>query len=81
MLNLSTIHPQDVVQAALNHNAVAIIVVPNHPSRVVSKANTRVTFEAGARTLYVRLLNHIIVGKGETIASFVEAWFIVVNTK
>lgn len=75
-VNLSTIHAREVVHAALNHNAVAVIAVHNHPSGVVtpSEADIRVTqcLKQALTPVEVQLLDHIIVGKGGAIASFAE---------
>jgi DNA repair protein RadC len=75
-VNLSTVHPREIIKAALDEHAVAVIAVHNHPSGVVtpSPADIRVTqrLKQALSFVDIRLLDHIIVGKGGVITSFME---------
>lgn len=75
-VNLSTVHAREVVKAALDWNAVGLIAVHNHPSGIVypSEADICVTqhLQKALEPVDIRLLDHVIVGKGGGIASFVE---------
>jgi DNA repair protein RadC len=71
----ATVHPREVVRAALKHNAAALIFAHNHPSGVAepSDADRRLTRRlADALALVdIRVLDHFVVGDGE-VESFAE---------
>ena len=71
----ASVHPREVVKAALAHNAAAIILAHNHPSGVAepSQADIRITSRLGEALALVdvRVLDHIVVGGGEVV-SFAE---------
>ena len=71
----ATVHPREVVRAALKHNAAALIFAHNHPSGVAepSDADRRLTRRlADALALVdIRVLDHFVVGDGE-VSSFAE---------
>lgn len=71
----ATVHPREVVRAALKHNAAALIFSHNHPSGVAepSDADRRLTRRlADALALVdIRVLDHFVVGDGE-VSSFAE---------
>ena len=71
----ASVHPREVVRRALVHNAAAVILAHNHPSGVAepSCADRAVTerLEQALATVDVRVLDHLVVGDGETV-SFVE---------
>ena len=64
----ASVHPREVVQLALQYNAVAIIVAHNHPSGVAepSHADIAITarLEAALGLVDIALLDHFIVGRG-----------------
>lgn len=74
-LDGASVHPREVVVAALQHNSAAVIFAHNHPSGVAepSEADRRLTQRLkGALALVdVRVLDHIVVGATE-ITSFAE---------
>lgn len=62
------IYPRRVIESALRHHAASLILVHNHPSGDPSpspedKRLTRSIAEA-ARTVDIRVIDHIIVGRG-----------------
>jgi DNA repair protein RadC len=65
-LDGASVHPREVVRAALSDGAAAVIVVHNHPSGVAepSRADVRITarLKAGLELVDVRLLDHLVVG-------------------
>lgn len=69
------VHPREVVRRALHHNAAAVIFAHNHPSGVSepSQADRRITarLREALALVEVRVLDHIVVGQGET-TSFAE---------
>jgi len=71
----ATVHPREVVRAALKHNAAALIFAHNHPSGVAepSDSDRRLTRRlADALALVdIRVLDHFVVGDGE-VSSFAE---------
>lgn len=74
-LNGTAVHQREVARRALKHNAAAIIVAHNHLSGVPdpSRADEVMTkrLKEALSLVEVRLLDHIIVGAGES-ASFSE---------
>jgi DNA repair protein RadC len=74
----ASVHPREVVRRALSHNAAAVIITHNHPSGVAEpsrsdRALTRRLQEATA-LVDVRLLDHVVVGEGETVSFAERGW-------
>lgn len=71
----ANVYPREVVKQALAHNAAAVIFAHNHPSGVAepSQADFAITerLKAALNTVDIRVLDHIVVGDGETV-SFAE---------
>lgn len=71
----ATVHPREVVKAALGHNAAAVILAHNHPSGVAepSQADIHLTrrLREALGLVDIRVLDHVIVGDGEAV-SFAE---------
>ncbi|HEX7965583.1 MAG TPA: DNA repair protein RadC [Gammaproteobacteria bacterium] len=71
----TSVHPREVVRAALKHNAAALIFAHNHPSGVAepSDADRRLTrrLQDALALVDIRVLDHFVVGDGE-VASFAE---------
>jgi DNA repair protein RadC len=65
-ISSSTVHPREVVKAALRENAAAVILAHNHPSGHVSPSpdDLRLTdqLKAVLSQIDVRVLDHLIVG-------------------
>lgn len=74
----ASVHPREVVRRALRHNAAAMIVTHNHPSGVAepSRADRALTrrLQDAASLIDVRLLDHIVVGDGETVSFAERGW-------
>lgn len=73
-INHTPVYPREIVQRALELGATAIILVHNHPSGDPSPskediAMTRAVANA-CQALSITVFDHIIVGRGGTIASF-----------
>ena len=65
-VNTSVIHPREVIEGALKHNAVSLIFVHNHPSgnpkpSQSDKDVTRDLVYAGS-IMQIKVLDHIIIG-------------------
>ena len=74
----ASVHPREVIKRCLEHNAAALIVAHNHPSGVAEPSHadrivTRRLAEAGA-LVELRLLDHIVVGDGETVSFAERGW-------
>lgn len=71
----ATVHPREVVKAALKHNAKFAILVHNHPSGKPdpSSADIQLTkvLAKALKLVDVHVLDHFIVGKGN-VFSFLE---------
>ncbi len=72
----AAVHPREVVKAALDRFATAVILVHNHPSGRVepSPEDRRLTdkIKAACETVSIKVLDHIIVGDNQHF-SFREA--------
>ena len=68
-LNSSLIHPREVFKEAIRENVNAIILVHNHPSGDCnpSGADEDITnrFNESGKLLKIKLIDHIIIGKGK----------------
>ena len=68
-LDGASVHPREVVRAALQHNAAAVILAHNHPSGVAepSAADRNITHQLrdALQLIGVRVLDHLVVGTGE----------------
>lgn len=71
----ASVHPREVVKAALKHNAAAVIFSHNHPSGVAeaSQADELITIRLRDALAFVdiRVLDHVIVAGTRTL-SFAE---------
>ena len=74
-LNQAAVYPREVVKAALEKQAAALILAHNHPSGIStpSSADKRLTLrlKEALGLLDIRLLDHLIIGDGE-YTSFAE---------
>ena len=74
-LNGTSVYPREVLKRALALNAAAVVLVHNHPSGVAepSRADELLTqrLKEALGQVEVRLLDHLVVGDGETV-SFAE---------
>jgi len=68
-LDGASVHPREVVRAALEHNAAACILAHNHPSGVSepSAADRNITRQLrdALQLIGVRVLDHLVIGSGE----------------
>lgn len=71
-LNGTAVYPREVVKRALALNAAAVILVHNHPSGMAepSRADEVLTqrLKEALSLVEVRILDHIVVGDGETVS-------------
>ncbi len=74
----ATVHPREVVKAALRHNAAAVILAHNHPSGVPepSTADRRITerLVEALKLVDVRVLDHLVVGGCEAVSLAERGW-------
>lgn len=68
-LDGASVHPREVVRAALEANAAAVILAHNHPSGVAepSAADRSITHQLrdALQLIGVRVLDHLVIGSGE----------------
>lgn len=68
-INFTAVHPRVVVQRALALNAAALIFAHQHPSGLASPSSGDIThttlLKNALATVDVRVLDHLIIGKGE----------------
>lgn len=74
-VNQTSVYPREVVKSCLQHNASAIVIAHNHPSGYTEPSSADLqltqTLKTCVNLVDVRILDHIIVGLGETY-SFAE---------
>ena len=74
-LTQTSVYPREVVKAALQHNAAAVILAHNHPSGVVEPSRAdeylTATLKQALALVDVRVLDHIIVSPASE-TSFAE---------
>ena len=74
----ASVHPREVVRRALVHNAAAVILAHNHPSGVAepSRLDRAITdrLVGALSTVGVRVLDHLVVGDGETVSFAERGW-------
>lgn len=71
-INQTTVHPREVVKAALKYNCAALVVVHNHPSGKAepSLADGQITqtLVQALKLVDIELLDHFVVGADHTIS-------------
>lgn len=76
-LREAPIYPREIAKRAFHHNAGALILAHNHPSGdpSPSKADVDITHSLAKalKPLDIRLLDHIVIGKGLSYTSLAEA--------
>lgn len=74
-INHTQVHPREIVKAALQHNAAAVVVAHNHPSGYAepSQDDRSITGRISKvlALVDIRLLDHMVIG-GMEIVSFAE---------
>ncbi|WP_455219158.1 RadC family protein [Kaarinaea lacus] len=77
-INMASVHPREIVQGALKHNASAVILAHNHPSGVAepSQADRDLTLQLqkALSLVEVRILDHVVVGDGATVSFAERGW-------
>ena len=71
-LTQTSVYPREVVLRALHHQCAAVVLAHNHPSGSVqpSRADEALTqtLRSALALVDVRVLDHVIVGAGETLS-------------
>lgn len=71
-IDAAAVYPREVVKAALQFNAAAVILAHNHPSGVAepSQADISITerIKRALDLVDVRLLDHFVVGDGSPVS-------------
>lgn len=71
----ASVHPREVVKAALTHNAAAVILAHNHPSGVAEPSQADLALTRRLREALglvdIRVLDHLVIGDG-AVVSFAE---------
>jgi DNA repair protein RadC len=77
-LTQTSVHPREVVKAALRHNAAALIVAHNHPSGIAEpSAADRLltdTLKQILATVEVRLLDHFVIAGQNAVSLAERGW-------
>ena len=71
-IDRTSVHPREVLKQALVHNAASLVLAHNHPSGNAEPSPSDVRLTEELRLLLMRLeirvLDHIIVGHGQTVS-------------
>ena len=71
-INVSDVHPREVVKQALIHNAAAVIFAHNHPSGVPepSQPDEMVTrrLKQALDLVDIRVLDHVVIGGADAVS-------------
>ena len=74
----ASVHPREVVRRVLVHNAAAVVFAHNHPSGAAepSQLDHAITgrLTQALATVDVRVLDHLVVGDGETVSFAERGW-------
>lgn len=74
-INGASVHPREVLKAALANNAASVIFAHNHPSGIAEPSNSdqalTTRLQQALQLIDIRLLDHIVIGDGITV-SFAE---------
>lgn len=77
-LNAAAVYPREVVRAALQHGAAAVILAHNHPSGVAepSLADRQITerIQQALALVDIRTLDHLVLGAGVTVSFAERGW-------
>lgn len=77
-IDSAAVHSREVVQQSLKHNASAVILAHNHPSGIAepSHADREITLQLqkALSLIDVRVLDHIVVGDGDTVSFAERGW-------
>ena len=77
-INMASVHPREIVQRAMKHNASAVILARNHPSGIAepSQADRDLTMQLqkSLALVEVRVLDHVVVGDGTTVSFAERGW-------
>lgn len=76
-ITVNTVYPREVVLAALQRNAAALVIAHNHPSGSLKPSDqdrqlTR-TLHLVCSFMHINLLDHLIIGEGDQVFSFADA--------
>lgn len=76
--NSVEVHPREILREALKCNAAALIIAHNHPSGLSepSQADRNITqqIEQACELLDIRLIDHLVIGKGEYVSFAERGW-------
>lgn len=71
-IDTASVHPREVVKAALRHRAAAVILAHNHPSGVAepSRADELLTrrLKEALALVDIRVLDHFVIGDGDPVS-------------
>jgi len=76
-ITVNTVYPREVVLAALQRNAAALVIAHNHPSGSLKPSDqdrqlTRM-LHLVCSFMHINLLDHLIIGESDQVFSFADA--------
>lgn len=77
-INSATVHPREVVKAALLLNAAAVILAHNHPSGITDPSRQDIELSSKLKEILnvidVRVLDHLVVG--DSVLSMADSGYL-----
>lgn len=74
----ASVYPREVVKAALQHNAAAVIFAHNHPSGIAEPSQTdrdlTTRLVKALQLVDIRVLDHCVVGDAEVVSFAERGW-------
>jgi DNA repair protein RadC len=71
-LNSTNVYPREIVKKALKHNAAAVVFAHNQPSGIaepsIQDKNITKRLKSALSLVDIKVLDHIVVGDGETVS-------------
>ncbi len=75
-VTVNTVYPRELIKSALSHNASALVIAHNHPSGSLKPSiqdkNLTKTLYLACSFMQINLLDHLIIGAGESAYSFAD---------
>ena len=75
-VTVNTVYPRELIKTALAKNAVSLVISHNHPSGSLQPSEQDIqltrTLHMACSFMQIQLLDHILIGAGETSWSFAD---------
>ena len=77
-INMTSVHPREIVKRALANNATAVILAHNHPSGVAEPSlqdrQTTADLQRALELIDMQVLDHVVVGRSHCVSFAERGW-------